>query len=129
MTKATTVTKAPSFYGVSAKDFLTLVQAETSNTRLGDMLAFVQKRIADHRAKHPSRVRRWERVSEAIVGRLNAGTVAPQLANAATFTTVSPKAKRTRKGKAVGFDLDGILAQSGMTAEQLMLQLASRVGA
>ncbi len=130
--KATPTSKAPTFYGITAKQFKVLVAAEANPTKLGDMLAFVRKRIADHQAKGlATKVSRWERVSEALVARLNGQPSAvPALANAATFTTVTPKSsakKSSRKAKSVGLDLDGFLAQSGLTPEALMLQLAARV--
>ena len=129
----TTTKKAPTFYGITAKQFKTLVAAEANPAKLGDMLAFVRKRIADHTAKGATtKVSRWERVSEALVAKLNGVPVqAPALVGAATFTTVQPKKssakKSSRKASAQGFDLDGILKASGLTPEALMLQLAARV--
>lgn len=132
MTNQTTnAPKAATFYGISAKHFLAVIAAENNPKTLADMLAFAAKRVTDHAVKHPSRVKRWERVRDAITAKLN-GTPSPALAGAATFAAKplsrksagKPAAKAKKSAKP---NIDAIIAASGMTPEALMLQLAARV--
>ena len=129
------MTKARTFYGVTAKETLTLVQASTKPVELGERLAFVDKRIGDFRAKGQlAKVSKWTKVREAIIARINALTVpaAPQpVVAAATFVDAPlPKAAKGRKGKskgkAVGFDLDGL---SDAQVDAMFRQLAGRIAA
>ena len=126
MTKHTTaqaqVVRPRTFYGITAKEFITLAQTETNPQKISDMLAFARKRIADHTAKHPSRVARWKRVEAALLAKTAGGTPA------ATFVRKPVRTKRA-KTPAHLTDLDAIIKASGMDATSLMLALASRVTA
>lgn len=127
MTKHSTaqaqVVRPRTFYGITAKEFITLAQSETNPQKINDMLAFTRKRIADHTAKHPSRVARWKRVEAALLAKAGAGTPVD-----ATFVSKPVRAKK-RGGKAAVSDLDAIIAASGMDATTLMLALAAKVSA
>lgn len=123
---ATSTPKAPTWYGVSARDFATLVEAENDPVRLGHMLAYVRKRIGDLAIKHPTRVKRWEKNSDRIVAKLNgipAQASAPALANAVTFTQdplpKAAKAKKPKKSKASTDDFEARFARMEAMVEDL----------
>ena len=126
MTKHTTaqaqVVRPRTFYGITAKQFITLVQTETNPQNISDMLAFARKRIADHSAKHPSRVARWKRVEAALVAKAAGGTPA------ATFVDKPVRTKRVKTPTHLT-DLDALIKASGMDATALMLALAAKVTA
>lgn len=126
-------TKAPTFFGITAKDFIALAQMERDTTKLANRLAWAQKRVADHTAKGAtSKAKRWERVVRIVSERILAvtgGSATPNLAPNAlvTFTAkpVARKGKAARKAqpKAVG-GIEAAISASGMTREELLLALA-----
>lgn len=87
------------------------------------MLAFVRKRIADHAAKHPSRVARWKRVEQTLLARLGAAPVATPKAKPAKAKAAKPAAK------AKALDVDAILAATGLSVNDLLLAVAAKAQA
>lgn len=112
-----TATRARTYYGITAKDFLAIASTKTNPAEVADMLTFVRKRITDHAAKHPSRVARWKRVEAALLAK--AGVPVP-----AAKPARSPKAKGAAKPADA---VSAALAAFGGDAQALLLALAARV--
>jgi hypothetical protein len=132
----TTTPRTPTFYRQTAKETIAIAQASTDVKGLSDRLAFIATRIASFQAKgQKSKEQRWTRVSKVVSDRIaflqgqSTATAShtPARANM-TFVGAPKKAKKAKSGQAEGLSgVDAILAASGMSAQELLLALASRV--
>ncbi len=127
----TNTSKSRTFYGITAKQAKILVDATANSKELAEWHEFVRARIGKYnQSGRVVKAQRWEKVAALMQARL--ASLAGGTANAVqvpsmAMTYTKPAKQAKPRAKTREFDLDGFLAKSGMTADQLMVALARRV--
>lgn len=115
-----TTEKTKKFHGISAKQMTQIAGAELNSTKLTEYREWAVLRADQLKSKSVSRARKWEKLVAFIDARVS-GKAVPSAAATHTFTKKPAGSKKSTKGKV---DVNAILAATGMTREQLLIEIS-----